>query len=443
MHIPDLPAFVLDAARKAGADAADTFLVERDSLSLRWRLGAMEDLERKESVELGIRVMIGRQVATAETNRLEPDLLRELIEATVAAARLLPEDKWAGLADPTELARQLPDLDLADPAEPSIEQLCEAAAAAEDAARAVPGVTNSDGAGATWARSKVTLAASNGFSGSYGRTRHALWATVLAGAGTAMQRDYESRTTTYRADLPDPSTIGRTAGERAVRRQGPRKVTTTRVPVVYEPRVAAGLLRHLTSAISGEAVASGRSFLKDRLGEAICAPGVTIIDDPLRPRGLASRPFDGEGIAATRQALVENGVLTTWLLDLGTARRLGLASTGHASRGGAALGGPSPTNLTLEPGPLSQAGLIADIEAGFLVTELMGMGVSTVTGDYSRGAAGFWIERGQIAYPVSEVTVAGNLRDMLARMVPGADLEIQGSVDAPSVRIDELTVAGT
>jgi PmbA protein len=432
----------LDAARRAGADAADAFLTRRTSLGLSWRLGALEGLERKDDRELGLRVLVGRRVAVAATNRLDRASLAAVVEEAVATARLLPEDPWAGLATPAELASGWPELDLADGHEPAVEALRQAAAMAEDAARAVPGVTNSDGASASWSRTQVTLAATNGFSGSYERTRHGLGVTVLAGSGTEMQRDHEHRQATHRADLPAPEAIGREAGERTVRRLAPRKVATARVPVVWEPRAAAGLLRHLTGAIGGEAVATGRTFLKDRLGQAVFAPGVTIVDDPLRRRGLASRPFDGEGIAGTRRQVIDRGVLTTWLLDLATARRLGLASTGHASRGGAALGSPGPTNLFLEPGEVAPAALIADIAAGFYVTEMMGMGVSTITGDYSRGAAGFWIEDGAVAYPVSEVTVAGNLADMFARLVPASDLEIKGAVDAPTVRVDGLTVAG-
>ena len=443
MDHDDLLDAVLAAAREAGADSADALLSERTSLSLSWRLGALEDLERKDAREIGLRVMVGRRVATTATTRTDRATLRALAEDAVAAARLLPEDPWVGLAAPGELAANWPDLDLVDTGEPSLDSLQAAAAAAEDAARAVPGITNSDGASASWSSGRVTLAASNGFRGSYRRTRHGLGATVLAGSGAAMQRDYEYRQATHRADLPSPESIGREAGERAARRVGPRKVATTRVPVVYAPRAAGGLIRHLASAIGGDAVATGRSFLKERLGQSVFGAGITITDDPLRPRGLASRPFDGEGIAGTRRRLIDDGVLTTWLLDLATARRLGLASTGHASRSGAAIGSPSATNLTLEPGPLPPEALMADIAQGFYVTELMGMGINIVTGDYSRGASGFWIENGALTYPVSEVTIAGNLAQMFQALTPASDLEIHGSTDAPTVRVDGLTVAGT
>jgi PmbA protein len=434
---------VLAAATRAGADAADALLVDRTATNVSWRLGALEGLERKAERELGLRVLVGRRVATAATNRLDAASLEAMVEEAVATARLLPEDPWAGLASPDEIARGSPELDLVDSSpEPDPATLQAAAAEAEDAARAVPGVTNSDSASASWSLTEVALAATNGFMGRYRRTRFGLGVTVLAGSGERMQRDYEYRQATHGTDLPTPAAIGREAGERTVRRLDPRKVATTRVPVVFEPRAAAGLLRHLASAIGGEAVATGRTFLKGRLGERVFAPGITIVDDPLRRRGLASRPFDGEGIAAQRRNLVEDGVLTTWLLDLATARRLGMRSTGHASRGGAALGSPGPTNLFLEPGAVASEALIADMRAGFLVTEMMGMGVNTITGDYSRGASGFWIEDGAVAYPVSEVTVAGNLADMFARLVPASDLEIRGSVDAPTLRIDGLTVAG-
>jgi PmbA protein len=438
----DLLEAALDAARRAGADAADAFLVERSGLSVQWRLGALEELERKDAVELGVRVLVGQRVATTATNRLDRPTLEEMVADAVASARRLPENPWAGLAAPGELARGWPELDLADGERPSVEALSAVAATAEAAAREVAGVTNSDGANASWWHSRVTLVASNGFSGSFARSRHGLGVTVLAGSGTDMQRDYEHRQATHRADLPSPEAVGRRAGERAVRRLDPRKVATARFPVVFEPRAAAGLLRHLASAIGGEAVAAGRSFLKEKLGERVFPPGVTILDDPLRPRGLTSRPFDGEGIAAVPRRIVKDGVLTGWFLDLASGRRLGLASTGHASRSGATLGSPGSTNLTLEPGTLTPEALIADVADGLYVTEMMGMGVSMVTGDYSRGAAGFKIERGELTHAVDEVTVAGNLAEMFRRLVPASDLEIRGSTDAPTVRIDDLVVAG-
>ncbi|MFO1047238.1 MAG: TldD/PmbA family protein [Geminicoccaceae bacterium] len=443
MDHDDLLDQVLALARGAGADAADCLIAERTSLDLTWRLGALEGLEREEAREIGLRVFVGRRVATATTTRIDPATLRSLVEDTVSAARLLPEDAWAGLAEPGQLASSPPELDLADPAEPTVAELERVAAEAEDAARSVAGITNSDGATAAWSARRLAIGASNGFRGRLVRTRHSLAVNVLAGSGTGMQDGDAYRHTTHRADLAPPATIGREAGERAAARLGPRKIATARVPVVYEPRTAASLLRHLAVAISGNAVASGRSFLKGQLGQPVFGPGITIGDDPLRRRGLGSRPFDSEGIATASRRLIDGGVLTTWLLDLGSGRRLGMASTGHASRDGAALGAPSASNLTLAPGEMSKEELIADIAQGFYVTDIMGMGANLVTGDYSRGASGFWIENGEITYPVGEVTIAGNLVEMFRQLTPASDLEIRGSIDAPTVRIDGMTVAGT
>jgi PmbA protein len=387
-------------------------------------------------------VFVGRRQACGSTSRLDRDSLRGFVRELVASAAHLPEDRWAGLAGPDELIREVPDLDLVDAAEPTPEQLMERAAAAEDAGRAVPGISNSQGASASWSRSTVALAASNGLRCTYGRTAHRLGATMLAGSGTAMERDSEYRAATHLADLPAPAAVGRLAGERTVRRLSPRKAATASVPVVFDPRVASGLIRHLTGAISGEAVARGSTFLKGCVGEALFGSDVTIVDDPLRRRGLASRPCDAEGLPGVTRKLVDCGVLTTWLLDLATARQLGLRSTGHAARGTGGPPSPSATNLVMLAGRLAPAELMADIREGLYVTDLMGMGVNGVTGDYSRGATGFWIENGALAWPVGEVTIAGNLRDMFARLVPAADLEVQGTCDAPTVRVDGMTVAG-
>ena len=444
MDHDDLLDAVLAAAREAGADFADALLSERTSLSLSWRLGALEDLERKDAREIGLRVMVGRRVATTATTRTDRATLRALAEDAVAAARLLPEDPWVGLAAPGELAANWPDLDLVDTGEPSLDSLQAAAAAAEDAARAVPGITNSDGASASWSSGRVALAASNGFRGSYRRTRHGLGATVLAGSGPAMQRDYEYRQATHRADLPAPESIGREAGERAARRVGPRKVATTRVPVVYAPRAAGGLVRHLASAIGGDAVATRPQLPQGPAGPARVrrrhhdhrrpAP-------PARPR-LATFRRRGH----RRHASQADRRRRPHHLAARPRHRPPARPRQHRPR----QPRPAPrsaarraTNLTLEPGPLPPEALMADIAQGFYVTELMGMGINIVTGDYSRGASGFWIENGALTYPVSEVTIAGNLAQMFQALTPASDLEIHGSTDAPTVRIDGLTVAGT
>jgi PmbA protein len=429
-------------ARRAGADAADAVLFEGASLSHAQRLGRIEKLERAESYDLGLRVFIGKRQASVSSNERDPARVDELVERAVAMAHAVPEDPYCGLAPEQQLARSWPELDLADPVEPAPETLIARAAAAEDAARAVAGVTNSEGAEAGWSRATVALAASNGFAGTYSGTGHGVSVAVLAGEGAQMERDYDYSSAVHGVDLENAATVGKRAGERAVRRLGARKVPTCRCPVVYDPRVASSLLRHLVGAISGPSVARGTSFLKDRLGAPVFAPGIAIIDDPHKRRGLRSKPFDGEGVANRRRAIIANGRLETWILDLASARQLGLESTGHASRGTAGPPGPSPTNLWLDRGGVTPQQLMADIASGFYVAELMGMGVNGVTGDYSRGAAGFWIENGALAYPVSELTIAGNLKDMFLHMSVANDLVFRTGIDAPTVRIDGMTVAG-
>jgi PmbA protein len=429
-------------ATKAGADAADAVLFESASLSHAQRLGKVEKLERSESYDLGLRVLIGKRQAIVSSNDRNPAALNELIDRAIDMAKTVPEDPYCGLAAPEELAHDWPALDLDDPTEPAPETLIARAAAAEEAARAVSGVTNSEGAEASWSRSSVALAASNGFAGGYSSTHSSISASVLAGTGTGMERDYDYTTAIWAEDMLDPQEIGKSAGERAVKRLNPRKMPTQKVPVVFDPRVAGGMLRHLIGAISGPSIARGTSFLKEKLGTRIFPAGLNIIDDPHRKRGLRAKPFDGEGVRNQRRAIVEDGVLRTWLLDQRSARQLGLKSTGHASRGTSGPPSPSPTNLYMEPGKLSPEELIADIRQGFYVGELMGMGINGVTGDYSRGAAGFWIENGQLAFPVSEVTIASNLKEMFLHLSAASDLVFKTGNDAPTLRIEGMTVAG-
>jgi len=439
----DLLQDLVARARKAGADAADAVLFNGVSLSHARRLGKVEKLERSESQDLGLRVLVGKRQAMVSSSDRSPAMLAELVERTLAMARAVPEDPFCGLADPGEIARDWPSLDMLDPEEPSAETLIERARSAEEAALAVTGVTNSEGAEAGWGRSRIALAASNGFAGFYAGSSHGVSASVIGGSGTQMERDYDFASAVYANDLRDPAEIGRSAGERAVKRLGARKMPTGRVPVVFDPRVARGFISHLLGAISGPSIARGTSFLKEKLGQQIFPEAITLTEDPHLPRGHRSKPFDAEGLANRRHALIDKGVLTTWLLDLRSARQLGLHSTGHATRGTASPPSPGATNIWVEPGSMTPAELIADIKSGFFVTELMGMGVNGLTGDYSRGAAGFWIEDGEIAFPVSEMTVAGNLNDMFARLVAANDLEFRTGADSPTLRIDDLTVAGS
>ena len=439
----DLLGDLVARARKAGADAADAVLIDSASLSVGMRLGALERLERAESGDIGLRVLMGKRQAFVSSSDRSPPALAELVERCVAMARIVPEDPWCGLAAPSELTTHIPDLDVCDPSEPSADTLISMVRRGEDSARAIDGVTNSEGAEAGWGRSSVAIVASNGLSFGYSVTSSSLSVSVLAGdAAQGMERDHDYTSAVYFSDLRSPEDVGHEAGRRAVYRLGGRKVATRQVPVVLDPRVARGLLSSLAGAINGAGVARGTSFLKDKLGQQVFAKGIQVIDDPHRARGLRSRPCDGEGIATQRRAIVEDGVLTTWLLDLRSARQLGMRSTGHASRGTGSPPSPSASNFYLEAGAITPAEMIHDIPDGFYVTELFGQGVNGVTGDYSRGAAGFWISGGEIAFPVSEVTVAGNLKDMFLNLTPASDLELRHGVDCPTLRIDGLTVAG-
>lgn len=433
---------LLDRARQAGAEAADAIIIAGTSVSVQRRLGRTEQLERAEGRDLGLRVFVGRRQAIVSSTALDPAGFARLAERAVEMARVVPEDPYAGLAERVGTPYG-GALDLDDPGpEPEVEALVARAAAAEEAALAEPGITNSEGAEAGYARLRVALATSAGFSGAYARTSHTVSATALAGTGTAMQRDYDYATSVHLGDLDDPVAIGRSAARRALARLNPVRPRTARLPVVYDSRIAASLLGHLAGAINGAAVARGTSFLKDRMGQRIMAPGLTVRDDPHRVRGLRSRPFDAEGLRAEPLALVADGVLQAWLLDSRSARQLGLASNGRAGRGTGGPPAPGPTNLWLEPGPLSPEALMADIREGLYVTEMMGSALNGLTGDYSRGASGFMIRDGALAEPVSEITVAGNLLEMFAHMTAADDLRLRRGTDSPTVRIEGMTLAG-
>lgn len=433
---------LISKAQKLGADAADAVLVQGTSLSLSQRLGKPENLERSEGQDLGLRVLIGKRQAIVSSSDFNENSLDELAERCVAMAKVVPEDPFCGLADPKQLATSFPDVDGCDSYEPDSETLIAWATEAEEAARAIKGVTNSEGAEAGWGRHDVAIVGSNGLSHAYTSSGCSLSASVLAGEGTAMERDYDYTTAVYASDLEKPADVGRRAGEKAVARLNPRKVDTQQVPIIYSPRVSNGLLGHLVGAINGNSVARGTSFLKDKMGEALFNENVTIVDDPHRKRGLRSKPIDGEGLPNKKRNFIENGVLQNWILDLRSARQLGLKSTAHASRGTGSPPSPSVTNFYMEAGSLSPAELMADIKDGLYVTELIGMGVNGVTGDYSRGAAGFWVKNGEITFAVSELTLAGNLKDMFANLTPANDLEFRYGTNAPTLRIEGLTLAG-
>ena len=428
-------------ARAAGADAADAVLVAGTSLSVARRLGKTEQVERSEGQDLGLRVFLGKRAAIVSATSIDPAGFAELAERAVAMARVVPEDPYTGLAE-TAAPPEAVDLDMVDPAEPSAEELIARAAIAEDAVLAVRGVTNTEGANAGYSRGESYIVTSAGFAGQRAGTSHSVSATALVGAGTGMQRDYDYDSRVHLADLDDPAAIGASAAHRALARLNPTRPKTAKLPVVYDPRVAASLIGHLMGAINGASVARGTSFLKEKLGQRIFREGVFVHDDPRRVRGLRSRLFDGEGTPTRARALIEDGVLTTWLLDSRSARQLGMASTGHASRGTGGPPSPAPSNLWLAAGTVTPNALMADIKLGLYVTELIGMGVNGVTGDYSRGAAGFLIRDGALAEPVAEITVAGHLLEMFANLTPADDLRFRRGTDSPTVRIDGMTMAG-
>jgi len=439
----DRAAALIDFARAAGADGADAVYSGSSSESVAVRLGQLEDVERSESEHLDLRVFVGSRSASIGSSDLSDAALKELAARAVDMARAAPEDRFAGLADPALLfAGPFPDLDAADPRELSPAELRERALAVEDAARAVPGVTNSEGGHASLAQRNFALVTSHGFAGSFGGTMHGISATAIAGEGGGMQRDYAWRMAHHLEDMPDLEQIGRLAGQRAVHRLDPGRVKSGPMPVVFDPRVGGSLISHLTGAMSGNAIARRASFLLDREGEQLFAPGIAIHDDPLRRRGLSSRPFDGEGLATAPRALVEDGRLTGWLMDSAAARQLGGSPTGHAVRGAGGAPGVGTSNVHLGAGSLSVAELIADVAEGVFVTELIGHGVNGVTGDYSRGASGFRIVKGELAGPVAEFTVAGNLVEMFRQLSVASDLEWHRSVNVPTIRIDGMTVAG-
>ncbi len=434
---------IVARARAAGADASDAIFATDQSLSVSVRMGALEDVERSESAELGLRVFVGKRSASVATSDLSDAALDTLVERAIAMAREAPEDRWAGLAPEERLMHGSPPLlDLDDGGDADPQALKARALAAEDAARAVPGVTNSEGGSAGASRSVTAIATSHGFTGAYAQTSHGLSASVLAGTGGGMERDHAHHSARHAAALEAPEVIGRRAGERAVARLNPVRVASGAMPVVFDRRVATSLLGHFLGAISGAAITRKTSFLLDALGTQVFAKSVTLCDDPHRPRGLRSRPFDGEGLPVLPVTLVEGGMLETWLLDSASARQLGLSPTGHASRGIGGAPGVAPSNLFMAAGHIPPETLIGEIDHGILVTELIGQGVNGVTGDYSRGAAGFLIEKGEITRPVSEITIASNLKDMFLALTPANDLEFRYGINAPTLRIDGMTIAG-
>lgn len=444
-NLSDLTEALLAAAKKAGADAADAIATDGQSLSIDVRNGALEHAERAEGVEIGLRVLIGQKQACVAASDISADTIAEVAARAVAMAELAPEDPHVGLADPAQIAKDwnADQLDLVDASDdPAPSDLQAAAAEAEAVALNTPGISQSETAAASFSRTRMHLAASNGFSGGYSRTSHGLFCVAITGEGTGMERDYAGESRVYRADLPTPQEIGALAAERTLARAGSRKPPTGAFPVLYDERIASGLIGHLLQAANGASVARGGSWLRDRLGEQVLPKGLSIVEDPHRPRVSGSKPFDAEGLATTKRRIVDDGVLMGWTLDLATARKLGMASTASAARGPSGPPSPSLTNIELTLGQKTRDDLLADMGKGLLVTSLIGSTINPTTGDYSRGASGFWVENGEITYPVNECTIAGNLHDMLRAILPANDARPHLSRVVPSLLVEGMTIAG-
>lgn len=436
---------LLQSARKAGAEAADAIAVSGTAISVDVRGGKLEQAERSEGIEIGLRVLIGKRQACVSASDISERTIAEMAERAVAMAREAPEDPTIGLADAAELITgwDPADFDLSDPApEPGATALEDDARRAEAAALAVRGVSQCQAASASYSQKTVHLSASNGFSGGYARSSRSTSAVAIAGEGLGMERDWAAESRIYQDDLPGAESIGALAGQRAVERLGAKKPRTGAFPVLFDERVSSSLIAHLLGAVNGSAVARGSSWLLDKLGEQVLPTGLSVIEDPHRPRISGSRPFDAEGLPTARRNIVENGILTGWTLDLGTARKLGMKSTASASRGVTSPPSPSNSNISLTEGVLTRQDLIEEMGTGLLVTSLIGASINSTTGDYSRGAGGFWVENGKIAYPVNECTIAGNLRDMLMRITPANDARPYLSHVVPSLLVEGLTLAG-
>ena len=438
-----LIAQLLDAAKVAGADGADAMLARGHSTNISLRLGNVEASERSEDFDIGLRVFIGQRTASISTSQLDIENITNLAERAVAMAKLAPEDPSVRLATDSELTNSMPDLDIFDDTIPEIEKLKDRAAAAEQAALSHSGIKTSDGADASHGVVDVLIGTSNGFLAGYKRSSHNVSTVVIAEKDGQMERDYDYSSAVYECDLEPAEEVGNSAASRTLARLGARKPETGQFPVIYDRRVAASLVSTMASAINGANISRGTSFLKDSLGGRVTSKGLNFIDDPLRPRGLGSRLFDGEGLAVSKRAMIDNGVLTGWFLDLASATKLGMTPTGNARRGLGSAPSPGASNFYIENSTISRNDLIANIDEGFLITEMIGSSVDMITGDYSRGAGGFWISRGKIDQPITEATIAGNLRDMFLQITAANDCDLRDSIASPSLYISGMMIAGS
>ncbi len=436
---------LLDAAKRAGADSADAMALHGTSVEIDVRQGKLEQAERSEGIDIGLRVMIGQRQANVSASDTSAATIETLAARAVAMAKEAPEDPYIGLADPSEFASEwdVAALELADPTvEPSAAELQEDARRAEAAAMAQDGVTQVQSAGASYGARDVWIATSKGFSGGYGRTGRSLSCVAIAGEGLKMERDYDGDSRTFQSDLRSPEDIGALAGQRAVERQGAIKPPTGAYPVMYDERISSGLIGHLLSAVNGAMVARGSSFLREDLGRQVLPKSLSITEDPLRARQTGSRPFDAEGLPTSARTIVQDGILMGWTLDLATGRKLRMPSTANAGRSPGSSPSPVVSNVALTQGDKSRDELLREMGTGLLVTSLIGSSINPTTGDYSRGASGFWVENGEITYPVNECTLAGNLRDMLMQITPANDARAYLSRVVPSLLVEGLTIAG-
>ena len=433
---------MLETAKSEGADAAEATLVKNKGVGVEVRLGKFESVEHAEDFQIGLRVFTGQKSASISTGKVDTDAVKALCQRAVAMARLAPADPYIRLASKEEQAVELPDLELFDSTEFTTEMLTEMALKCEESALGIKGITNSEGASAGQSTAEIAIATSTGFTGEYSRSSFSVSASVIAEKDGRMETDYDFCSTVYAEDLIDVKKIGTSAGERTIGKLGAKSALTGQFPVIFDSRVSKSLTGHFASAVNGASVARGSSFLKDKMGQEIASKHITVTDDPLRHRGLGSRRFDGETLPVKQLQLIKDGILQSWLLDLASATQLGLTPTGNASRSLSSPPSPGTSNCLIENGTVSLEELISDINEGFLVTELIGSSVSLTTGDYSRGASGFWIENGEITYPVTEATIAGNLKEMFFEMTPANDIDLRFSTSAPSIRVDGMTVAG-
>lgn len=443
--LPELADALLSAAKHAGADAADGLVTQGASLSIGLQARQLEEVERAEGIDLGLRVFVGQRQACVSSSDARPETMAAMAERAVAMAKEAPEDPYAGLADPSEIATSwdLDALDIVDPGEEPDPAALEAAARlAEGTALDMDGISQVESASAGYSRRAMHMAATNGFSGGYARTSHSLYCVAITGSGTDMERDFFGDSRSHAEDMISAEEIGRIAAERTLARAGSRKPPTGTFPVLYDERISSSLIGHLLSAINGAGIARGSSWLRDAMDTQVLPTGISLVEDPFRPRVGGSRPFDGEGLPTQRREVVSDGILRSWTLDLATARKLGLSSTANASRGTSAPPSPSIGNVTMTQGRANQADLLAQMGTGLLVTSMIGATINPTTGDYSRGASGMWVENGEPVYPVNECTIASNLRDMLTRVIPANDARTHLSRVVPSLLVEGMTIAG-